>query len=166
MEEYEPTKESSYRKKVVLDGRNCQIDILDTAGQEAFASTVMDGWFRSGEGFLCVFSIVDRETFAALGDFREQILRVKSEERAPPLILVGNKSDLADKRVVTEQEARALAQSWGVPYVETSALKNENVEKIYRDLGTEIMQAKEVRRAPPPTAAASTGSDGKCCVVQ
>lgn len=166
VEEYEPTKESSYRKKVFLDGHNCQIDILDTAGQEAFASTVMDGWFRSGEGFLCVFSIVDRETFAALGDFREQILRVKCEERAPPLILVGNKSDLADKRAVTEQEARALAQSWGVPYVETSALKNENVEKIYRDLGTAIMEAKEARRAPPPTAAASSGSDGKCCVVQ
>ena len=165
MEEYEPTKESSYRKKVTLDSRNCQIDILDTAGQEAFASTVMDGWFRSGEGFLCVYSIVDRETFAALGDFREQILRVKSDERAPPMILVGNKSDLADKRAVPEQEARTLAQSWGVPYVETSALRKDNVEKVYHDLAVKIMESKEARVAPPTAASASTGSDSKCCLV-
>lgn len=165
VEEYEPTKESSYRKKVVIDGRNCQVDILDTAGQEAFASTVMDGWFRSGEGFLCVFSIVDRETFAALNDFREQILRVKSDEHAPPLILVGNKSDLADKRAVSEQDARSLAQSWGVPYVETSALLKVNVEKVYQDLAAKIMETKEVRAAPSTATAASPGSDSKCCAV-
>lgn len=59
-----------------MQGSECQIDILDTAGQEDYA-VVRDNYFRSGEGFLCVFSLVDRETFAATNDFREQILRVK-----------------------------------------------------------------------------------------
>lgn len=38
IEDYEPTKADSYRKKVVLDGEEVQIDILDTAGQEDYAA--------------------------------------------------------------------------------------------------------------------------------
>lgn len=69
MEDYEPTKADSYRKKVVLDGEEVQIDILDTAGQEDYAA-IRDNYFRSGEGFLCVFSITEMESFAATADFR------------------------------------------------------------------------------------------------
>jgi hypothetical protein len=38
VEEYDPTKADSYRKKIMLDGHECQIDILDTAGQEEYAA--------------------------------------------------------------------------------------------------------------------------------
>ena len=62
VEDYEPTKADSYRKKVVLDGEEVQIDILDTAGQEDYAA-IRDNYFRSGEGFLCVFSITEDESF-------------------------------------------------------------------------------------------------------
>ncbi len=142
MEDYEPTKADSYRKKVILQGTECQIDILDTAGQEDYA-VVRDNYFRSGEGFLCVFSLVDRETFAATSDFREQILRVKVNEQTP-LILVGNKLDLADaSREVSPEEAEALARSWGVPYVETSAKTKVNVDKVYYDLLGRIQQKKQ-----------------------
>jgi len=50
VEEYEPTKADSYRKKVMLDGEECQVDILDTAGQEDY-SAIRDNYYRSGEGF-------------------------------------------------------------------------------------------------------------------
>lgn len=69
MEDYEPTKADSYRKKVVLDGEEVQIDILDTAGQEEYAA-IRDNYFRSGEGFLCLFSITEQESFQATVDFR------------------------------------------------------------------------------------------------
>lgn len=69
VEDYEPTKADSYRKKVVLDGEECQIDILDTAGQEDYAA-IRDNYFRSGEGFLCVFSITEHESFSAVTEFR------------------------------------------------------------------------------------------------
>lgn len=73
VEDYEPTKADSYRKKVVLDGEEVQIDILDTAGQEDYAA-IRDNYFRSGEGFLCVFSITELESFAATVDFRWMFL--------------------------------------------------------------------------------------------
>jgi small GTP-binding protein len=38
VEEYDPTKADSYRKKITLDNQECQIDILDTAGQEEYAA--------------------------------------------------------------------------------------------------------------------------------
>ena len=75
-----------------------QIDILDTAGQEDYAA-IRDNYFRSGEGFLCVFSITEQESFAATHEFREQILRVKGDESIP-FLLVGNKADLNARRQV------------------------------------------------------------------
>ena len=69
MEDYEPTKADSYRKKVVVDGQEVQVDILDTAGQEDYAA-IRDNYFRSGEGFLCVFSITEPESLAAAADLR------------------------------------------------------------------------------------------------
>lgn len=63
IEEYDPTKADSYRKKVVLDGQECFIDILDTAGQEEYAA-IRDNYYRSGEGFFCVFSVTEAESFA------------------------------------------------------------------------------------------------------
>lgn len=44
---------------MIFDGQEAQIDILDTAGQEDYAA-IRDNYFRSGEGFLCVFSITEK----------------------------------------------------------------------------------------------------------
>uniref|UniRef100_A0A7N5K8G3 small monomeric GTPase n=1 Tax=Ailuropoda melanoleuca TaxID=9646 RepID=A0A7N5K8G3_AILME len=140
VEDYEPTKADSYRKKVVLDGEEVQIDILDTAGQEDYAA-IRDNYFRSGEGFLCVFSITEMESFAATADFREQILRVKEDENVP-FLLVGNKSDLEDKRQVSVEEAKTRADQWNVNYVETSAKTRANVDKVFFDLMREIRARK------------------------
>lgn len=60
---------------------------------------------------------------------REQILRVKEEE-AILLLLVGNKSDLEERRRVSADEATAKASEWGVQYVETSAKTRANVDKV------------------------------------
>ncbi|CAH1238772.1 ras-related protein Ral-A-like isoform X1 [Branchiostoma floridae] len=147
VEDYEPTKADSYRKKVVLDGEEVQIDILDTAGQEDYAA-IRDNYFRSGEGFLCVFSITEQESFAATADFREQILRVKNDENIP-FLLVGNKCDLFDKRQVTIETATAKAGEWNVPYVETSAKTRQNVDKVFFDLMCEIRDRKKEETAKP-----------------
>lgn len=103
---------------------------------------VRDNYFRSGEGFLCVFSVTERETFDSMKDFREQILRVKADEQIP-LILVGNKIDMTDQRVVNQEEAKTLAHSWGVQYEETSAKMKVNVDKVYYDLVLQIKKRKD-----------------------
>lgn len=141
IEDYEPTKADSYRKKIMLDGEEVQIDILDTAGQEDFLN-VRDNYLRSGEGFVCVFSITEHESFAAIEEFREHVLRVKSESDVIPMILVGNKVDLANRRKVSVEEAEAKAAQWKVPYIETSAKTTQNVGKVFTDLLHEIKGLK------------------------
>ncbi|XP_011304982.1 ras-related protein Ral-a isoform X2 [Fopius arisanus] len=160
VEDYEPTKADSYRKKVVLDGEEVQIDILDTAGQEDYAA-IRDNYFRSGEGFLCVFSITEDDSFQATQEFREQILRVKNDENIP-FLLVGNKSDLQEKRKVSLAEAQARSQQWGVPYVETSAKTKENVDKVFFDL----MQSIATRKAREnQIEGAERKNNKRCCIL-
>ncbi|XP_049778411.1 ras-related protein Ral-a isoform X2 [Schistocerca cancellata] len=160
VEDYEPTKADSYRKKVVLDGEEVQIDILDTAGQEDYAA-IRDNYFRSGEGFLCVFSITEDDSFQATQEFREQILRVKNDENIP-FLLVGNKSDLDEKRKVSLADATTRAQQWGVPYVETSAKTRENVDKVFYDLMREIAKQKA---ADSNTERKEENGAKSCCVI-
>ena len=51
-------KADAFRKTIPLNGEDVQIDILDTAGQEEYAA-IRDNYIRSGEGFLCVFSLIE-----------------------------------------------------------------------------------------------------------
>lgn len=162
VEDYEPTKADSYRKKVVLDGEDVQIDILDTAGQEDYAA-IRDNYFRSGEGFLLVFSITEHESFTATSEFREQILRVKEEE-AIPLLLVGNKSDLEERRQVSADEAAQKASEWGVQYVETSAKTRANVDKVFFDLMREVCK-KKMAESKDKNGLSGKKKKKRCCIL-
>lgn len=141
VEDYEPTKADSYRKKVRLGGQEIQVDILDTAGQEDYAA-IRDNYFRSGEGFLCIFSITEEESLNAAHELREQILRVKNDDRIP-FVLVGNKADLEDRRVVSVEQAKELAASWRVPYIETSAKTRHNVDVVFNQLLMDIKRRRD-----------------------
>ena len=79
IDEYDPTIEDSYRKQVTIDDETCLLDILDTAGQEEY-SAMRDQYMRTGQGFLCVYSITNKGSFDEIASFREQILRVKDAE--------------------------------------------------------------------------------------
>merc|ERR1711872_1209415 len=104
-------------------------------------AAIRDNYFRSGEGFLCVFSITEDDSFQSTQEFREQILRVKGDNNIP-FILVGNKADLTNSRKVQKMTAENRAEQWKVPYVETSAKTRENVDKVFYDLMREIRSRK------------------------
>ncbi|GAU96277.1 hypothetical protein RvY_07745 [Ramazzottius varieornatus] len=160
VEDYEPTKADSYRKKVVLDGKEVSVDILDTAGQEDYAA-IRDNYFRTGEGFMCVFSLTDADSFTALEELKDQIFRVKSIPLIP-LILVANKVDLDSQRKVSETTLQDKAKQWGVPYIETSAKTKFNVDKAFFELLREIKRWKESQNG---TKKPSTGRKKKKCTI-
>lgn len=141
VEDYEPTKADSYRKKLIMDDEEIQVDILDTAGQEDYAA-IRDNYFRSGDGFLCVFSITEQESLNNAQELREQILRVKNDENIP-LLLVGNKADLVDRRVVSFEAASEQAQRWRAPYIETSAKTRQNVDFAFNELVKEVKKRRD-----------------------
>ncbi|XP_063160231.1 ras-related protein Ral-A [Candoia aspera] len=140
VEDYEPNKADHYRTRVVLDGENVEINVLDTVGQQDYGA-IQDYYIQNSEGFLCVFSITDLESFEATADYREQILRVKENENVP-FLLVGNKLDLEDERQVSVEAAKNRAYQWNVNYVETSAKTKAHVDKVFLDLLREIKARK------------------------
>lgn len=73
--------------------------VLDTAGQEEF-SAMREQYMRSGEGFLLVYSITDRNSIDEIYKFHKQILRVKDRDEFP-MLLVGNKCDLENQRMAS-----------------------------------------------------------------
>ena len=173
-EDYDPTKADSYRKKVSLDGQECHVDILDTAGQvmrfkcvfleinttqEEYAA-IRDNYYRSGEGFICVFSILEKESFQRTQDFRDQICRVLDNDKVP-FLLVGNKSDLGSKRQVERREAEAKAKEWGCSYTETSAKTKENVNDAY----SKILRIVRDKKLAEGKAAGKGKKKAKCMIL-
>ncbi|KAJ5947365.1 Ras-related protein Rap-1b [Penicillium verhagenii] len=139
IESYDPTIEDSYRKQIEVDGRQCILEILDTAGTEQFTA-MRELYMKQGQGFLLVFSITSMSSLNELSELREQIIRIKDDEKVP-LVIVGNKSDLEDDRAVPRARAFGLSQSWGnAPYYETSARRRANVNEVFVDLCRQIIR--------------------------
>jgi small GTP-binding protein len=94
-----------------------QVEILDTAGQDAY-TPLRETFMHTGDGFLLVYSIIDDQTLEELRSIREQILRVHPDKKVP-MVVAGNKSDMK-KRVVSKQEGKMLADEFGADFLEIS----------------------------------------------
>jgi len=139
LDEYDPTIEDSYRKQVEIDGATALLDILDTAGQEEFAS-MQDQWMREGKGFLLVYNICEPQSFDELTLLREKILRAKDVETVP-LVVAGNKCDLRDHASTTQVTKKAgedLAKTWQCKFFETSAKDKINNEECFYEVVRQI----------------------------
>ncbi|VDD89944.1 unnamed protein product [Enterobius vermicularis] len=154
-EKYDPTIEDSYRKQVEVDGQQCILEILDTAGTEQFTA-MRDLYMKTGQGFVLVYSITAQSTFNDLVDLRDQILRVKDTEEVP-MILVGNKCDLEDERVVGKDQGQNLARSFNSAFLETSAKAKVNVNEVFHDL------VRQIKRRYPENKKHQSGSSKCCC---
>lgn len=162
VEKYDPTIEDSYRKQVEVDGTQCMLEILDTAGTEQFTA-MRDLYMKNGQGFALVYSITSQSTLQDLQEIREQILRVKDTDDVP-LILVGNKCDLEGERAVSREQGAGLARSWGnTSFMETSAKSKINVNEMFCDLVRQINRRGGDRRN---NRRGNKAKDDKgCCVV-
>ena len=109
----------------------------------------MDMWISFGEGFLLVFAINDAESFELIKGKHDRVLKGKHGGKCP-FVLVGNKQDLENERKVSHADAKSLADSWGVDYIETSAKTNLNCRQPFEKLATLISSSK-------------TKAKGGCC---
>ena len=165
MEKYDPTIEDFYRKEIEVDGSPSVLEILDTAGTEQFAS-MRDLYIKNGQGFVVVYSITSQQSFQDIRCMKEAIVRVKNGNERIPVLLVGNKVDLGHQREVSTVEGMALAQSWGCPFMETSAKDRRNVNEVFAEVVREMSLAsygKESRNYCCLRLRSSTSSLCDCC---
>ncbi len=123
------------------------MQIWDTAGQERFR-TITSSYYRGAHGIIVVYDVTDRESFKNVENWMKEISRYASENVSK--LLVGNKSDIEGKKVVTYDEGKDLADRLGVKFLETSAKTAQNVEQAF------LTMASEIKSRVAPAAAATT----------
>jgi len=136
-EHYDPTIEDSYRKQSEVDGEQCMLEIMDTAGTEQFLS-MRDLYIKNGQGFLLVYSIIASSTLIFLEEISSQIERIKGPN--PPMVIVGNKSDLPERRQVPISQGEDFARNCGCAFAEASAKNRINVENIFYEVVRQITE--------------------------
>jgi Ras-related protein Rab-2A len=107
-----------------------KLQIWDTAGQETFRS-ITRAYYRGAACALVVFDITKRASF---NNIKSWINDVQNYSNFPiTIILIGNKSDLEEKRQVSSEEAEEFAQQNNITYIETSAKNCQNIDKVFID---------------------------------
>ncbi|KAL6075263.1 Ras-related protein Rab-7A [Balamuthia mandrillaris] len=132
-------------KEVMVDDKLVTLQIWDTAGQERFQSLGV-AFYRGADACVLVFDVNVAKTFENLNSWREEFL-IQAGPRDPdnfPFIVLGNKIDLENSRVVSQKRAQAWCQSKGnIPYFETSAKEAINVEQAFATVAKNAMKEEE-----------------------
>lgn len=157
-EEHDPTIEDKFMTVMDVDGKTVTINILDTAGQDDYQGLI-DTWIDSGEGFLLVFALNDKESFLDLDKKKSKIDIIKKKTKAP-IILVGNKCDLEHERQVQRKEAEDKAKSWGATYFETSAKTDINCNEPFLECSRQLLKS-----VCGNTSEVAKKENGCCCVI-
>jgi len=115
--------------------KTVKLQIWDTAGQERFR-TITSSYYRGAQGIILVYDCTDKESFNNVKQWIGEIERYACENVNK--LLVGNKADLADERQVDTNVAKEFAESYGIPFIETSAKTSYNVEKCFVQMAAAI----------------------------
>ncbi|CAL8301800.1 unnamed protein product [Merluccius merluccius] len=118
-------------KTVFRNDKRIKLQIWDTAGQERYR-TITTAYYRGAMGFLLMYDITNQESFNAVQDWATQI-KTYSWDNAQ-VILVGNKCDLEDDRIVPTEDSQRLAEDLGFQFFEASAKDNINVKQVFERL--------------------------------
>ncbi|CDS36595.1 RAB6A member RAS oncolocus tag family [Echinococcus multilocularis] len=130
-------------KTMYLEDRTIRLQLWDTAGQERFRSLI-PSYIRDSSVAVVVYDICMRESFSQTTKWIDDVRNERGNDVI--IMLVGNKTDLADKRKVTTEEGERLAKELNVMFVETSAKAGYNVKNLFRRIATELLK----KETPPP----------------
>ena len=125
---------------IQIKNKKIRIQLWDTAGQEKYKA-ITKNLFLKVMGAIIIYDITSEKSYINL---KEWVKMVK-EECGPhmKIIIVGNKLDLADERIIDEEEAMNYAKEQKTDYIETSCKTGENVKKSITILCEKILETKE-----------------------
>jgi Ras-related protein Rab-1A len=115
-------------KTIQIDGKRVKIQIWDTAGQERFR-TITKTYYRGAHGYVLVYDITSAESFEHVKYWLGEIKKNGNEDVHK--VIVGNKADLEDQRMVKFDEGKAFSDEKNIPFLETSAKDGLNVQDLF-----------------------------------
>ncbi len=122
--------------KLPKSKKTVKLQIWDTAGQERYIS-VNKSLFLKVQGILLFYSVTDRESF---DNIKNWIDIIKDTCDLLPIILIGNKIDDENNRVVREEEGKNLAKKYNLEFMECSGKKNIKVKEAFDKIGDIVIQ--------------------------
>ena len=128
-----------FQKIIQINNLIFNLNIWDTAGEEKYHA-MAPIFYRGAQGAVVIFDVTNRETFNRATKWFKELNEFA--EGNPKIILVGNKIDLPN-RVISNEEATALAQKYNCNFLEVSALLGTNVNEIFNSLALSIYQGRK-----------------------
>ncbi|KAG5190344.1 Rab6, rab family GTPase [Tribonema minus] len=122
-------------KTMYLEDRTVRLQLWDTAGQERFRSLI-PSYIRDSSVAVVVYDITNRASFLNSSEWIKDVRAERGNEVV--IMLVGNKTDLADRRQVSVEEGEDKAKKEGVMHIETSAKAGYNIKPLFRKLATAL----------------------------
>ena len=128
-----------YKSKIVtIKGTQVKMVLWDTAGQEKYR-TLIATYYKGAHGFCFVFDVTDRKSFENVDTWVKEMQQHLNDSENVVRMLVANKIDL-EGRVVSKEEAEAVARKYSMLYIETSAKTNKGIADAFNELGTQILE--------------------------
>mmetsp|Transcript_60629 Transcript_60629/g.187810 ORF Transcript_60629/g.187810 Transcript_60629/m.187810 type:complete len:213 (+) Transcript_60629:74-712(+) len=127
-------------KTMYLEDRTVRLQLWDTAGQERFRSLI-PSYIRDSSGAIVVYDITNRASFLNTAKWIEDVRSERGSDVV--IVLVGNKTDLSDRRQVSVEEAEEKAKENGVMFIETSAKMSHNIKQLFRQLAQALPGQEE-----------------------
>ncbi|KAK7140729.1 hypothetical protein R3I94_013113 [Phoxinus phoxinus] len=122
-------------RQIIVNDEDVRLMLWDTAGQEEF-DAITKAYYRGAQACVLVFSTTDRDSFEAIGSWRE---KVEMEVGDIPTVLVQNKIDLLDDTVIKNEEAEGLAKRLKLRFYRTSVKEDLNVNEVFKYLADKYL---------------------------
>ena len=120
---------------------NIKVKIWDTAGQEEYKSLTKN-YFHNSDGIVVVYDVSQKSTFDKVQEWINSINEYS--EKNVQIILVGNKIDL--EREVSKEEGEKFAESFEIPFFETSAKEDDLIKNVMKKLIENILNNKDLSK--------------------
>ncbi|XP_066293783.1 ras-related protein Rab-35-like isoform X1 [Branchiostoma lanceolatum] len=126
-----------------MNGEKVKLQIWDTAGQERFR-TITSTYYRGTHGVIVVYDVTSADSFV---NVKRWLHEIDQNCDVVNRILVGNKNDCPERKVVETGDAQRFADQMGIKLFETSAKENINVEEMFNEVTRQVLHQKKETQA-------------------
>ena len=145
-------------KCVQINEKKIKLQIWDTAGQERF-KTVTSAYYRGADGILIVYDQTDKNSFDHLNDWLDDILKYTTDE--PIKLVIGNKDDLNEQKVISDDDIRNFSNRSNIEIVKTSAKSSFQVNYAFEKLTQKLINSREGKKVNSGYNLEQTPLEGK-----
>lgn len=126
-------------KNTEIDSQLVKLQIWDTAGHEKFR-TITTSYYKSAQAIIVIYDITNEQSFEHIKNWMVEI--DKFAKQGVLRVIVGNKTDLEESRVVQKDKGESLAQEFGIKFFEVSAKNGNGIQELFEGIGKELLEKR------------------------